>query len=262
MLEEFFLNTAWVRAWFIHLVDGDDHRDAGSFRMADSLDGLRHDAVIRRDDENDDVGDGSTASAHFREGSVPWGVDEGDLLAVDFFLISTDGLGDTSGFGVDDMRGSDRVNKGGLAVVDVSHDCDDGWTFDEVFWIILDFEVLEVSRVDDFLFLEVVTEFQADGADHLVVKDLVDRDGLPLHKEEFDDGWGRNVDGFGELADGDRLRIDEHASVDFGVVLLLAAWTVGEIGNAVLGVALIAVRIIFLREVSWFLHLGLLSLIR
>ena len=75
--------------------------------------------------------------------------------------------------------------------------------------------------IDDFLFLEVIAVFKADGADHLVVEHLVDRDGLPVHKEEFDDGWGRDVDRFGELADAEGLGVDEDAAVDLGVFLFL-----------------------------------------
>ena len=47
--------------------------------VVDGLDGLRHDAVVGGDDQNDDVGHLGTAGTHGREGLVAGRVDEGDL---------------------------------------------------------------------------------------------------------------------------------------------------------------------------------------
>ena len=198
--------------------------------MVDRLNRLRHDAVIGGDDKDDDVGDGGAAGAHRGEGGVPWGVDEGDLLAVDGLLVGADVLADAAGLGVDDARGADRVDEGGLAVVDVAHDGHDRGTFHQGGGVIDDLKFLEVGLVHHLLFLEVVVVLQADGADGLVVEELVDRHGLALEEQEFDDRRGRDVDGLGKLGHGDGFGIDEDAAVDFGVVFLFALAR-GEVGH-------------------------------
>ena len=62
----------------IDLVDRDDHRHAGVLGVADRLDRLRHDLVVGRDDEHDDVGDLRAAGAHGGERLVARRVEEGD----------------------------------------------------------------------------------------------------------------------------------------------------------------------------------------
>ena len=42
-----------VCAGLVDLIDGDDDGDAGCFGVVDGFDGLRHDAVVGGDDEND-----------------------------------------------------------------------------------------------------------------------------------------------------------------------------------------------------------------
>ncbi len=48
----------------VALVDGDHELDAGGLGMAERLLRLRHDAVVRSDDQHDDVGDIGTTGAH------------------------------------------------------------------------------------------------------------------------------------------------------------------------------------------------------
>ena len=64
VLRELLLDAVGVRTVDVHLVDGHDQRDTGSFGMVDRLDRLRHDAVIGRDDEDGDVRDHRTAGTH------------------------------------------------------------------------------------------------------------------------------------------------------------------------------------------------------
>ena len=81
----------------IDLVDGDDDRDLRRLGMVDGLHGLRHDAVVGGDDEDDDVGHLGAARPHLREGGVAGGIDEGDLAARGArYLIGADVLGDAA----------------------------------------------------------------------------------------------------------------------------------------------------------------------
>lgn len=54
----------------VHLVHRDDDRHTGRLRVADTFNGLRHDAVVRGDDQHDDVGDVRTTGTHFAKGRV------------------------------------------------------------------------------------------------------------------------------------------------------------------------------------------------
>ena len=86
-----------VRVRLVDLVDGNDHRYAGCLGVIDSLDGLRLDAVIGRDHQDDEVGHLRAARAHRRKGLVARRVDERHLLAVDVDLVGTDMLGNAAG---------------------------------------------------------------------------------------------------------------------------------------------------------------------
>jgi hypothetical protein len=87
---------------------------------------LRHDAVIRGDDEDDHVSDLRTTSAHQRERFVAGRVEEDDAAAVaDVNVICTDVLRDAAGFALGDLGFANRVKQRRLAVIDVTHDRDD-----------------------------------------------------------------------------------------------------------------------------------------
>ena len=70
MLEQLGAHPLRVGVRLVDLVDRDDQRHPGRLGVSDRLDGLEHDAVIRRDDEHDDVRDLGAAGAHGREGRM------------------------------------------------------------------------------------------------------------------------------------------------------------------------------------------------
>ena len=86
---------------------------------------LRHDAVVGRHDEDDDVGDPGAAGAHQRERLVARRVEEDHRPLVDRDLVGADVLRDAAGLALGDLRLADRVEQRRLAVVDVAHDGDD-----------------------------------------------------------------------------------------------------------------------------------------
>jgi len=51
-LRELLLDVVGVGVGFVDLVDGENHRHACGLRVVDRLDGLRHDAVVGRDDDD------------------------------------------------------------------------------------------------------------------------------------------------------------------------------------------------------------------
>ena len=92
--------------------------------MVDGFERLRHYAVIRGDDEHDDICDFRAASTHARECFVARRIDKYDAAAVDVNLIRADVLRDSTGFAGGDVGFADGVEQTGLAVVDVAHDGD------------------------------------------------------------------------------------------------------------------------------------------
>ena len=93
--------------------------------MVDGLNGLRLDAVLRRNDEDGDIRDHRAAGTHGGERLVARGIEEGDGLALDLHLIGADVLGDAARLAGGDVGIADIVEQARLAVVDVTHDDDD-----------------------------------------------------------------------------------------------------------------------------------------
>ena len=219
--EQLGANPLRVGVGLVDLVDRHDQRHAGRLRVVDRLDGLRHDAVIGRHHQHDDIRHLGAAGAHGREGRVAGRIDEGDLAAERRgHLIGADMLRDAAGFAGDHVGLADRVEQRGLAVVDVAHDGHDRRTGDEV--------LVHVRRVEQ-AFLDVrfrdalhrVAELLRDelrgiGIDH--VGDLVH---LALLHQELDHVHGALRHAVGELLDGDRLR-NRHLAGDLFLLLHLA----------------------------------------
>jgi hypothetical protein len=115
-----------LRVRQVRLVDRHDDRHLGVLGVAQSLEGLRHHAVVGRDDQDDEVGGLSAAGSHLGEGSVARGVDEDDLT-VSFpavHPVGADVLRDAAGLAGRHARLSDVVEQRRLAVIDVAHDRD------------------------------------------------------------------------------------------------------------------------------------------
>ena len=244
-LRELLLDVVGVGVGFVDLVDGENHRHACGLRVVDRLDGLRHDAVVGRDDDDGHVRHGGSAGAHGREGLVARGVEEGDLLPVQHHAVSADVLGDAAGLALDDVGFADVVQQRGLTVVDVSHDRYDRRTRDEVFLAVLAVVgdgLLNLHR-DEF---GLVAELLGDHHERLGVETLVDRHHQTQVHAGHDDLRRRDVHHRGQLADGHELRDLERRTLHFlafellvhalgdGLALVLAvfrAFALGPLGR-------------------------------
>ena len=79
VLQQFGAHALRLGVRLVDLVDGDDHRHFRRLGMLDRFDRLRHDAVIGRDHQHDQIGHLGAARAHGGEGRVAGRIDEGDL---------------------------------------------------------------------------------------------------------------------------------------------------------------------------------------
>jgi hypothetical protein len=68
----------------INFIYGDENRNLRGLRVAQRFERLRHDAVVRRDDEHDDVRDVRAARAHGAERRVAGRVEKSDLRQILF----------------------------------------------------------------------------------------------------------------------------------------------------------------------------------
>ena len=81
VLQQLGAHAVRIGLRLVDLVDRHDDRHAGGLGVIDGLDRLRHDAVVGRHHQHDDVGHLGAAGAHGGERLVARRVDERDLLA-------------------------------------------------------------------------------------------------------------------------------------------------------------------------------------
>ena len=121
VLGQLGLDAIGVGVRLVDLVERHDDRHLGRLGVVDRLEGLGHDAVVRRNHQDRDVGHLGAARAHGRERLVAGRVEEDDRVAVLGDLARADVLGDAAALARRDVRGAHRVEQAGLAVVDVAH---------------------------------------------------------------------------------------------------------------------------------------------
>ena len=117
--------------------------------MIDGLDSLLHDSVIGCDNEDDNVRDLGTASAHGSERFMAGRIQEDYFPGFQLDEVGTDMLGDAAGFPGRHVRVPNGVQERGLAVVDVAHDRDDRRPEDHVLHLV-------------FLALQEIVFFETD----------------------------------------------------------------------------------------------------
>ena len=122
VLQQVRPHAAGIGAGFVDLVYGHDH---GHFRrpgVVHGLDGLGHDAVVGGHHQDHDVGHLGAPGAHFGEGRMARRVDKGDRRpGLESHLVGTDVLGDAARLMRRHVGFAQRIEKQGLAVVDVPH---------------------------------------------------------------------------------------------------------------------------------------------
>ncbi len=195
--------------------------------MVDRLNGLRHDAIIGGDDEDDDVGNLGATGTHGREGLVAGRVDERDGAAIDGDLGGADGLRDATGLACRDAGVADRVEQRRLAVVDVAHDRDDRGARLERVGIVVEREGVLLLLGHD---LDVAPEVVGHELDELVRHRLGEGERRSEQEQALDDVVGGNAEKLGEVAYRGALR-DAHG-VELREVLVVRE---GLLDTALLG---------------------------
>ena len=99
--------------------------------MVNRFDCLRHDSVVSRDDKNRYIRYLRAARSHCGERGVAGRVEEGYFFTVQTDGVSADMLRDSARFGRRNVRASDTIEKRRFTMVDVSHNGNDGRSFNE-----------------------------------------------------------------------------------------------------------------------------------
>ena len=92
--------------------------------MGDRFERLRHEAVICCHNNNHDIRDIGSPGAHGGESGVAGGVEESDFLAIAFDAVGADMLRDATGLTCGDAGFANGIEKGGFAVVHMTHESD------------------------------------------------------------------------------------------------------------------------------------------
>ena len=205
----------------IDLVDSNDDLNAGCLCMVDGLNGLRHDAVVRRYDKDRDIGGCRAAQTHGRERLMSGRIQEGNAPVVDRNGIGTDGLGNAAGFLAGHAGASDLIQKGGLTMVNVSHDTDDRGPLDHILFVLVVFLQEFFDHVDLFLLLAEDIIIHGDGFSFLIGDFAVDGHDLARQEELLNDFRSLQVHFLGQLTDGELLRDLDGLDLLFDLVFRL-----------------------------------------
>ncbi len=209
VLQQFIDDVLRLGARLVHLVDRDDDRRLGRTGVVDGFDRLRHDAVIRRNDQHDEIRHVGATGPHRREGGVARRVEEGDTITRRRpHLIGADVLGNATGFAGRGIGLAQGVEQRGLAVVDVTHDRNHRRTGDGMVFVVL-------GR--DKAFFDVgfrhtpdgVAEFRSDQFGRIGIDDVVDLQHHALLHQELNDVHGAHGHPVGQLLHGDDVRNDD-----------------------------------------------------
>ena len=90
--------------------------------MRNGFFGLRHNAIVSRYNQNNDVGGIGTPRTHGGKGLVTRGVKEGNDPARCLDMVGANVLSDSTGLAIGDFCTSNTVEQRRLTVIDVAHD--------------------------------------------------------------------------------------------------------------------------------------------
>src|SRR5690606_31514949 len=170
---QIILDTVRISVFLVDLVHCHNQRNTGGLGMLNSLFGLRHDAVIGRHYQDDDIRGLGTTGTHRGKRSVTGGIQEGHHATVSLHVVGTDMLGDTTGFAGSHLGTTDIVQQRGLAVVNVTHDGHDRRAADFFTFVVHghDQTIFQVAFLD---LLDLVAHVFSQDGGGVLIQHLVD----------------------------------------------------------------------------------------
>ncbi len=134
---QFFHNVLRIRTGLIHFVNCNNDADLCCFCMMDCLNRLRHDTIIRSNDQNRDICCHGTAGTHCRKSLMAGRIQKGNHSSVHIHLIGTNMLRNAAGFTFCDIGMTNSIQQTGFTMVNMTHDHDNRRTRDQVFLFVI-----------------------------------------------------------------------------------------------------------------------------
>ncbi|MPN23155.1 hypothetical protein SDC9_170542 [bioreactor metagenome] len=134
------------------------------------------------------------------------GIEEGDRAIVDLNLIGADVLRNAARLAGGDVRVADGVKQRGLAVVDVTHDHNDGAAGREVLLDVLSFVKQALLNGDNHFAFNLCANFHGDERGGIIVDDLRDRCHNANAHQALDDFGSLHLQAQSQLANGHLVR--------------------------------------------------------
>ena len=201
MRHEILTRLLRVGTGLVDLVDGDHDRHFGRLGVIDRLKGLRHHTVVGGHHEHGHVGELRAASTQGGERLMTRGIEEGDLAIANVDLVGADVLGDATRLARHDAGLANCVEQRGLAVVDMTHDRDDGSARLEIGGIVFDDNVVDLFLCA--LDRDGTLKLGGDNLDCLVGERLRDGHELAEAHHRLDDLGRGDAELLRVLLDGD-----------------------------------------------------------
>ena len=222
VLGQILLDPVGVGAGQVHFVDS--HHDGGLSGpgVVDGLDGLGHDAVVGGHHQDGDIRHHGASGAHGRKCLVARGIQESDGASVDHDAIGADVLRNAAGLSGNHVGAADTVEKGGFAVVHMSHDDHDRSAGDQLVGRILPIVDQAVFDCDDHLMLDLASELHSHQCGGVIVYDIRYGGHDAELDQLLDDLNGRFLHTRGKLADVDLIGNGDLDRLFFGYLELKA----------------------------------------
>ena len=138
IIGQFLFDTVRVCFRFVNFVNCYDNWHTCCFCMVNCFDGLRHYTVVGSNYQNRNICYLCTTGTHRCKRFVTWSIQEGNFLSADFYLISTDMLCDTAGFGRGNMGRTNFVQQGCFTMVNMTHNGNNRRTMLQIFRFVFD----------------------------------------------------------------------------------------------------------------------------
>ena len=181
---------------------------ASGAHVRNGFDGLGHHAVVSSDHKHHDVSDLGTTGTHGREGFVTGSVEEGDFAVRNLDRISTQVLGNSTGFAFGDAGLPDCIKQFGFTVVDVTHDGDHRWSRNQGRFGLGCDAIFDVINDTNHLFGDILhcldIVFRTNQGCGVVVNLLIDIGQHATLKHDFQNIGSTDAGCFGQFTDGQR----------------------------------------------------------
>ena len=198
-----------ISTWFINFIDGNDDINTCCFGMVDRFHSLRHHTVVCGNNQYGNIRSIGTTHTHGCKCLMTRCIKEGDLLSLDGYHISTDVLGDTAGLTVGYICLTDRIQKRGFTMINMTHNTDYRRSGNQCRLIVFFLFQQFLDHIDFLFLLCNDIEFHCNFLCLFKINFMIDCHHDALHKQFLHDHRRLHLHLFRQFTDGHFLRKDD-----------------------------------------------------